>query len=250
MRYFPKKNRRSRLPTSSINGSIKNSPRNRMISSMRTSICAQKKWLARAAANHLSSSPARLPRRNEVKSKEHRLKSVLLGCKGAAAAAVPRRVRILKDESLAHECLFVLERRAVQVQKTFRVHEDARAVLLKNLVAVARLCVKPHGVGQTRAPAALHANAQAAPFGRDAFLFEQRADLPRSALGQVDLRDVRANDICCHALRLRTQVPPAVPSNGAAFVVRAGELRNRYAAQAIAPRTAGLVRGPLGGHNF
>src|SRR5712664_789084 len=54
------------------------------------------------------------------RTKEDRLKPVLLlRRKGAAAAAVARRVRILKNEALAHQRLFILERRAVQIQKTF-----------------------------------------------------------------------------------------------------------------------------------
>src|SRR5215472_8441287 len=35
--------------------------------------------------------------------------------KRAAAAAIPRRVGVLKDKSLAHQRLFVLQRRAIQV---------------------------------------------------------------------------------------------------------------------------------------
>src|SRR5437879_13215618 len=86
---------------------------------------AQKKWLAGAAANHLSDSPGCFPRRNKFnekpnqsKTKEDRLKPVLLpGRKGAAAAAVARRVGILADESLAHLRLFVREHRAVPQQE-------------------------------------------------------------------------------------------------------------------------------------
>src|ERR1700745_597889 len=62
--------------------------------------------------------------------------------KRAAAAATPRRVGILENKSLAHERLFVLQRRAIQVQKTFRVHKNTCAELLDNLVAVARLRIQ------------------------------------------------------------------------------------------------------------
>src|SRR6266403_5990728 len=71
----------------------------------------------------------------------NRLKPVLLGRKGAAAAAVARCVGILENESLAHQRLFIFERRAVQVQKTLRVNEEARTEFLKNFIAVARLRV-------------------------------------------------------------------------------------------------------------
>src|SRR5260370_2802736 len=166
--------------------------------SLRNPPKAQKKWLASAAANHLSGWPVCYPCYNRVSSEVHRLKSVLLGRKRAAAAAVARRVGILEDESLAHERLFVLERSAVQIQKTFRVDEEARAELLENLVAVASLRVQPHGIGEAGTAAALHPYAQAADIGRHAVLFEQRADFPRGAFGQVDFRDVWACDFCCH----------------------------------------------------
>src|SRR6266481_8844248 len=75
-----------------------------------------------------------------------RLKPVLLGREGAAAAAIACGIMILKHESLAHQRLFVLERRAVQIQQAFRVDEDTRTVLLEDLVAVAGLGVQAHGV--------------------------------------------------------------------------------------------------------
>src|SRR5207302_6269746 len=124
--------------------------------------------------------------------------STLLGRKGAAAATVPRRVGILENESLAHQRLFVLERRAVQEQKAFRVHEEARAVFFEDLVAIPRLSVEAHGIRETGAATALHANAQAAHIGRHTFFFEQRADFLRGTLGQLDLRDVRAYYFSCH----------------------------------------------------
>src|SRR5438552_13540424 len=167
---------------------------------------AQKKWLAGAAANHLLDSLGCFPRRNQFnekpnqsKTKEDRLKPVLLlGRKGAAAAAVARRVGILEDESLAHQRLFVLERRAVQIQEAFGVDEEARAEFLKDFVAVASLGVQPHGIGEAGAAAALNAHAQAPDIGRHTFLFKQRADFESGALSEVDLRDVWTCDFCCH----------------------------------------------------
>src|SRR5438876_9470181 len=134
-----------------------------------------------------------------IKDKEDRLKPVLLlGRKGAAAAAVARRVGILEDESLAHQRLFVLERRAVQIQEAFGVDEESRAEFLKDFVAVASLGVQPHGIGEAGAAAALHAHAQAPDIGRHTFLFKQRADFESGALSEVDLRDVWTCDFCCH----------------------------------------------------
>src|SRR5712664_728748 len=135
--------------------------------SLRNPQKAQKKWLAGAAANHLSDSPAFFPHRNRIRREEHRLKSVPLGRKRAAAAAVARRVGILENESLAHQRLFVLERRAVQIQKTFRVDEEARAEFLEDFFAVACLVVEAHSIREAGAAAALHAYAQAALFGRN-----------------------------------------------------------------------------------
>src|ERR1700732_4192633 len=128
----------------------------------------QKKWLAGAAANHLSDSPAFFSHRNRIQGEKHsppprsgQVPSVPLGRKRAAAAAVARRVWILENESLAHQRLFVLERRAVQEQKTFRVNEEARTEFFEDLVTIARLRVEAHGIREAGAAAALDADAQA-----------------------------------------------------------------------------------------
>ena len=63
------------------------------------------------------------------------------GGKGAAATAVSRCVGILKNETLAHQRFFVLERRALQIQKALGVYELARAMLFKNFIAVASLSI-------------------------------------------------------------------------------------------------------------
>ena len=54
-----------------------------------------------------------------------------------------------ENESLAHQGLFVIECRAVQVQKAFRIDKDTGAKLFKYLVTVACLGVQAHGIGQT-----------------------------------------------------------------------------------------------------
>src|SRR6202521_5716883 len=45
----------------------------------------------------------------------NRLKPVLIRREGASAAAIARGIGILENESLAHQWLFVLERRAVEI---------------------------------------------------------------------------------------------------------------------------------------
>src|SRR5712664_483982 len=89
-------------------------------------------------------------------------------------------------------------------------------MLFEYLVAVARLRVQPHGIRETGAAAALDANAETALLRRNAILFEEFADFQRGTLGQVDLRDVRTCDFCCHGLRLQTSLLATVPSRGAA----------------------------------
>src|SRR6266436_1744145 len=126
--------------------------------------------------------PIQQRRRHQKPNKEDRLKPVLLlRRKGAAAAAVARGIGILENESLAHQRLFVLERSAVQIQKTFRVDEDTRAELFEDFVAVAGVGIQPHGIGEAGTAPALHAYAQAADIWRHAVLFEQRAYFPRGA---------------------------------------------------------------------
>src|SRR4029077_6834835 len=111
---------------------------------------------------------------------------------GAAAAAIASGVGILEDESLAHQRLFVFERRPVQIEQALGVDEEARAILLENLIPVTGLGIQAHGVGEAGATAALHANAKAAFFRRDSVLLEQGADFLRRSLGQANLRDIGA----------------------------------------------------------
>src|SRR5208283_5763765 len=137
----------------------------------------KKKWLAIAVANHLSD-------RAEIHSR-HRRKAVQpLRRKAAPAAATSRSIGILKHKTLAHERLFILKRRAIQIQQAFRVDKDARPKFLKNLVPVARLRIEPHRIGKAGTAAALHTHAQSAGFRRHAFLGEQRDNLLRRMLGE------------------------------------------------------------------
>src|SRR5438876_11504504 len=97
--------------------------------------------------------------------------------KRTAAAAIPLRIWILEDEPLPHERVFVLERRSIQVKKALGVDKDSRTELFKDFVAVARLRIQPHRVGQPRTATALHAHTQPTDFRRHTVLFEQLANL-------------------------------------------------------------------------
>src|ERR1700691_2525856 len=153
---------------------------------------AQKKWLADAAANHLSDQPGSGSPRPQAEP------YATLRGERAAAAAASGGVGILEDEPLAHQRFFVLENRTIEIEQTLWIHEDAGPVLFKNLVAIASLGVQAHGVGQARAASALNAHTQAALFGRDAIFFEQRADFLGGTLGEMNRGSIRADRFCCH----------------------------------------------------
>src|SRR6266852_2266798 len=138
------------------------------------------------------------PRQKQRKAK--RTESILcyLSRERTAAAATTRRIGILENETLAHQRIFVVERRAVQIKKTLGIDEDARAVFLKNFVAVAGLRIEAHRIGQPGAAAALHAHAKAALLRGHTFFLEQRADFSCGALTQVDFRNVGAGYFCRH----------------------------------------------------
>jgi hypothetical protein len=110
----------------------------------------------------------------------------VLGREGAAAATASRGVGVMEYEALAHQRVFVFECCAVQVQKAFRIDEDARTKLLEDLVAVAGLGIEAHGIGQAGATAALDAHTKTAVIERNAFLFKQLADFLGCGFGEVN----------------------------------------------------------------
>src|SRR5260370_36519983 len=168
--------------------------RGHKLSSNSVGLKDKKKWLAIAVANHLSD-------RAEMHSR-HRRKAVQpLRRKAAPAAATSRSIGVLKHKALAHERFFVLKRRAVQIEQAFRVNEDARPEFLKDLVAIARLGIQPHGIRQAGTAAALHTHAQPAGFRRHTFLSEQRNDLLRRMLGEVNRRAHFASGWSCNFRR-------------------------------------------------
>src|SRR5581483_6502154 len=97
-----------------------------------------------------------------------------------------RGLRIHKDKSLLHQRLLIVERHAVQVDERLRVDEYADVGELKNPVAFPWLRIEPDVVTQPGTPAALHAQAQPALLGRDAFLHHRAADLSDRLLGDLD----------------------------------------------------------------
>lgn len=112
------------------------------------------------------------------------------GCRSrgerAAAAAASRGLRILENESLAHEGLFEIKRDIRQVERTLRIDKDASAIFLDDVVAVAGLGFEAHGVRESRAAASLDTNAEASRVRRDAFFGEQLADFLRRFFGYMN----------------------------------------------------------------
>src|SRR6202790_5569448 len=110
-----------------------------------------------------------------IACKADRLKPVLRFLRGerTAAAATASGLRILEHKAAPHQVFLIVQRGVVQIKEALRVHEQPRTVFLDHFVAVARLRLQTHRVGQPGAAAALHAHAQAAGFRRHAFLGEQ-----------------------------------------------------------------------------
>src|SRR5947209_1634459 len=121
--------------------------------------------------------PPKENRRPETTGDKPKCLSRCLRGKRTAAAATARRVGILEDESLAHQVFLPLQRGVVEIEITLGVHKQPRAMLLEDFVAVARLRLEPHRVGQARAAAALHTHAKPARFGGDTVLGEEPAEL-------------------------------------------------------------------------
>lgn|SRR5215469_1565247 len=105
---------------------------------------------------------------------------------GAAAAAASRRLGILENEALADQRLFEIQGGVREIKKALRVDEDARAIFLDDLVAVARLGFEAHGVREARAASTLNADAQSTGVRGDAFLGEQLADFLCRFFGNVN----------------------------------------------------------------
>src|SRR3989454_6414426 len=140
----------------------------------KNSMCGRKKsgWRARLPTTRrcrssacLGRCPPKENRRPETTGDKPKCLSRCLRGKRTATAATARRVGILEDESLAHQVFLPLQRGVVEIEVTLGVHKQPRAMLLEDFVAVARLRLEPHRVGQARAAAALHTYAKPAGFG-------------------------------------------------------------------------------------
>src|SRR5712691_10501577 len=130
--------------------------------------------------------PPKENRRPETTGDRPKCLSCCLRGKRTATAATARRVGILEDESLAHQVFLPLQRGVVEIEITLGVHKQPRAMLLEDFVAVARLRLEPHRVGQARAAAALHTHAKPAGFGGNTVFGEESADFFSGLFCQMD----------------------------------------------------------------
>src|SRR5690242_20705006 len=103
----------------------------------------------------------------------------------SAATATVRRSRILEDKCLPHQRLFVIERYFVEINIALGIHEDARTILLEDVVPIPGLRVQPQCVGEPGTSAALHTHPQPAGCG-NAFLCKELSDLLGRSLGDVN----------------------------------------------------------------
>src|SRR5262249_31921313 len=97
--------------------------------------------------------------------------------KRRTAAARLSSLRIHEYETLLHQGFLIVERHAMQINERLRIHKHSNVIELKDSVTFARLSVETNVVAQARATAALHAKAQAALLGRNAFLGHGAAHL-------------------------------------------------------------------------
>ncbi len=73
----------------------------------------------------------------------------------------------------------------MQVDERFGIDEDADFAVVENTVALTGLRVEADIVAQPGTPAALHAEAHAALFGRDAFFGERDANFGQGFVGDL-----------------------------------------------------------------
>src|SRR5207342_790091 len=80
------------------------------------------------------------------------------------------------------------------------IDENTSAEFLENTVAVARLCIETHGVGEAGTTTALNSDAESALVRRHTVFGEQRENLFRCAFRNCDFRGCRCSCFCCHKL--------------------------------------------------
>src|SRR5271166_5954263 len=122
----------------------------------------------------------------------------------------------MKNKALVHQCVFPLERHAMQVDERLRVHEDAHIVILKDAIPFARLGIEPDDVGEAGTASALNAEAQTALVGCDSFFRQRRANVLQR-LGRDDnaLRRRRFNRGWCYFRGIHsTFLLPKMPISG------------------------------------
>src|SRR5207245_3526759 len=116
----------------------------------------------------------------------------------AATTTTARGLGVLEDESGLYQGLQIVESGVVQVEVALRVDKQASAVLLKHLVAAARLRVQAHCVGQSGTAATLHADAEPAGLGGHTLLRHQFANFARGFFRQMNHKLIRC-DACLAA---------------------------------------------------
>src|SRR5712692_335370 len=111
----------------------------------------------------------------------------------AATTTTARGLRVLEDKPGLHQGLQIVESGVVQVEVALRVDKQASAVLLKHLVAAARLRVQAHCVGQSGTAATLHADAEPAGLRGHTLLRHQFANFARGFFRQMDHKLIRCD---------------------------------------------------------
>src|SRR5580704_11857253 len=100
-------------------------------------------------------------------------------------------MRIDEVEALPHQCLFVVENHAVQVDERLGIHKDADIFKVVDAIPFARLRVEPNVIGQTRTAAALNAKAEPPLLRGDSFFGHGYANPLQSALRNLDALLIR-----------------------------------------------------------
>src|ERR1700752_1447372 len=97
-----------------------------------------------------------------------------------------RGLGIHEDESLLHQRFLIIQDHAVQINERLRVDEHAHVVELKDAIAFARLRVETDVIAETRTATTLHAKAQSALLGRNAFLGHRAAYLNQGFVSDLN----------------------------------------------------------------
>src|ERR1700730_7116059 len=95
---------------------------------------------------------------------------------GRTAAAGARRVRIDEVESLPDQRFLEVQRHAVKIDERLGIDKDAHAVEFEDAIALTRMAVELHDIGQAGTSSAGYAETKTAFLSRDAFLGHRNAN--------------------------------------------------------------------------